>query len=109
VLINGYRVYERELEKKGVKDVIVDLEDGSKGHWFGPSNAKYVYVYFHGKVSLIRDSFDIIQVEALKATPLLRTQDINSLSSRKSRPRGSTCPFSRSAIHFHTKPAIQRS
>jgi hypothetical protein len=43
-------VYKYTARRKKWKANSVELDHGAKGHWLGHSDAKYVMVYFHGKV-----------------------------------------------------------
>jgi hypothetical protein len=44
------KVYKSVAKSKKWKEHSVDLEHGAKGHWLGHHDAKYVMVYFHGKL-----------------------------------------------------------
>jgi acetyl esterase/lipase len=41
-------VYLKEAKQINWKPSSVDLGDGAKGHWIGPSDAHHVMLYFHG-------------------------------------------------------------
>ena len=43
--------YDRVATRMQVTPTSVDLGDGTRGHWMGSPNAKYVLVFFHGKYS----------------------------------------------------------
>lgn len=44
------KVYKSVSKSKKWKENSIDLEYGAKGHWLGHHDAKYVMIYFHGKL-----------------------------------------------------------
>jgi protein subunit release factor B len=41
-------VYIKVAKSKKFKEETIDMQNGAKGHWLGPSDAKNVLIFFHG-------------------------------------------------------------
>lgn len=41
--------YKKVSKSKKWKEETIDMKNGAKGHWLGPSNAKNVLIFFHGR------------------------------------------------------------